>query len=928
MAQNGILTPIATLVVNELWEPIKKHIGYCLKPKTNVKNLAKAADELRNSIHTIEETIQLGEREGKRPKVQVTKWTESAQSIEAEACSISNKYQARTIHIFRCSWSCWSNYKISKSAAKVKADIEDINKRSLQKDDILSLLPPVGLELPLPANIVGQEHYRNKVFGCIEEGPTDIIGICGMGGSGKTTLLKQINNYYSSERPVFDHVMFIEVGKQLNLMAVQQSIASGLGLLLTNDGDATHRARAIFNFLKEKKFLLLIDDLWEMLDLVKVGIPHGSKKCCLQNSQTVVITTRSLDVCGRMQIFENVIQLKCLNSDHSWQLFKEVVGERKTEDARIRGCAKKIAAKCGGLPLAIKITGQAMASKVASEEWEYSLMLVEDSVFHEVSGSDNELFPILKISYDSLQSDVIRMCFLLFAGTTAQHPDDDWDSIGLIHIWMGHGLLGEDDDIERTYLIGYSIIEILKRSFLLESSGRGEKRVKMHHVVQDLALWIVATKQNGMRKEKWLVDQREHTQPDVWSTADRIFLYGDDIKTIPSSCSCPDLLTLMIANSEHISEFPAGFFSAMKSLNYLDLSGIQIQEIPSEIGALTSLQFLTLSRTPIQSLPEELGQLEDLRYLQLQSTFRLRNIPNGLLARLKMLRRLDLYRCHDLTIDYSARYIEELKSLTRLRDISFTVQDSDSMWKICNLPRAFVSGLCIRALEGLQSLQISPLLLASSKARYMKALSLEHINLLEDIVIGQTDIDPGWCLPRLETLLLYSLVALQRVEFKGIEPNTCLSGLRRISISHCHKLISITWITWLPCLESVYLGDCDSIVELVGKDEEAVLSATRSFPRLKSMALPNLKNLHSICDGRITFPSLMRLLVYGCPMLMKLPQNLVGAESSPLIFGERKWWESLEWEDASSQSSLLPFFREVPAGFRGSQPEVFRALRA
>ncbi|XP_044334977.1 probable disease resistance protein At1g61310 [Triticum aestivum] len=202
---------------------------------------------------------------------------------------------------------------------------------------------------------------------------------------------------------------------QLDLMAVQQNIASGLGLLLTDGEDETHRARAIFNFLKEKKFLLLIDDLWDMPDFVKVGIPHGSKKCSLPNSQIVVVTTRSLEVCGRMRIFENVIQLKCLNSDHSWQLFKDIVGGKKMEDARIRGCAAKIAAKCGGLPLAIKITGQAMASKVASEEWEYSLMLVEDSVFHQVSSSDNELFPILKIS-DSLQSDVIRMCFLLFAG--------------------------------------------------------------------------------------------------------------------------------------------------------------------------------------------------------------------------------------------------------------------------------------------------------------------------------------------------------------------------------------------------------------------------------------------------------------------------------------------------------------------------------
>lgn len=927
MAQNGILAPVVTLLVTDLWKPVKKHIGYCLKPETSVCNLAKVVDELKNSIHNIEETIQLGEGEGKRPKVPVTRWIESARSVEVEACSIRNKYESRTIHIFGCSWSCWSNYKISKSAAKVKADIEDINKRSPQKDDILSLLRPIGMEFPLPNNIVGQEHYRSKVFGCIEEGATNIIGICGMGGSGKTTLLKQINNYYTSERLGFDHVVFIEVGKQLNLMAVQKNIASGLGLLLTNDEDATHSARAIFNFLKEKKFLLLIDDLWDMLDLVNVGIPHGSNKCCLPNSQIVVITTRSLDICGRMHIFENVIQLKCLNSDHSWQLFKELVGGRKMEDARIRGCAEKIAAKCGGLPLAVKIIGQVMASKVASEEWEYSLMLLEDSVFHQVSGSDNKLFPILKISYDSLQSDVIRRCFLLFAGLAPQDPDDDWEHVRLVQCWMGHGLLGEDDDIERTYLRGYSTIEILKRSFLIESSDIAEKHVKMHHVVQDLALWIVETKQNGRRKEKWLVDQREHTQPDVWSTADRIFLCGNDIKIIPSSCSCPDLSTLILVNNEHITEFPAGFFSSMKSLIYLDLSGTHIEEIPSEIGALMSLQSLDLSRTPIDSLPVELGLLEHLRYLNLQWTYSLRNIPNGLLSRLKMLRLLGLYRCCNLRIDCSAGYIEELKSLTRLRDVNFTVQDTDSLWKICNLHTAFVSRLCITALEGLQYLQISPLHLTSSKAGHMRELSLESINLLVELVIGHTDMDPGWCLPTLDTLLLHSLLALQRVEFKGTRSNTCLSGLRNISISHCDNLMSVTWITWLPCLEKVHLGDCRSIVELVANDEEAVLPATSSFPRLRFLALCNLKNMHSISDGRITFPSLMGLLVYGCPMLMKLPRNLAGAERSPLIYGEQKWWESLEWEDASSQSSLFPFFGEIPADFRGSRREVMRALR-
>ncbi|CAN7060129.1 unnamed protein product [Brassica oleracea var. botrytis] len=151
-------------------------------------------------------------------------------------------------------------------------------------------------EIPIPPTIVCHETLLEKVWNRLMEDGVGVLGLYGMGGVGKTTLLAQINN----------------------------------------------------NFTKTRKFVLFFDDIWAKINLT-IGVPYPN----IANGCKVVFTTRSRDVCGRMEV-EDLIEVCCLGSDKAWELFQKKVGERTLKiHADIPDLAKQVAGKCFGLPLAL-----------------------------------------------------------------------------------------------------------------------------------------------------------------------------------------------------------------------------------------------------------------------------------------------------------------------------------------------------------------------------------------------------------------------------------------------------------------------------------------------------------------------------------------------------------------------------------------------
>ncbi|KDO41951.1 hypothetical protein CISIN_1g037625mg, partial [Citrus sinensis] len=363
-----------------------------------------------------------------------------------------------------CSKNCRSSYKLGKQVVPKRAP------------------EPVADERPTERTVVGLQSQLEQVWRCLAEESAGIIGLYGMGGVGKTTLLTHINNKFLESPTNFDCVIWVVVSKDLRLEKIQEDIGKKIGLV----GDSwksrsvEEKALDIFRSLREKRIVLLLDDIWERVDLTKVGVPLSGPK---NTTSKVVFTTRFIGVCGSMEADRKFL-VACLSEKDAWELFREKVGEETLKsDHDIAELAQIVANECGGLPLALITIGRAMAYRKKAEQWRRAIEELRRSA-SKFACLGKEVYPLLKFSYDSLQNDTIRSCFLY----CCLYPEDygilKWD---LIDCWIGEGFFGESDRSGAENQ-GYDILDTLVRACLLEELEDDE--VKMHDVIRDMALWI------------------------------------------------------------------------------------------------------------------------------------------------------------------------------------------------------------------------------------------------------------------------------------------------------------------------------------------------------------------------------------------------------------------------------------------------------
>ena len=165
--------------------------------------------------------------------------------------------------------------------------------------------------------------------------------------------------------------------------------------------------------MKTKKFVLLLDDIWERLDLTEVGVrcPNGE-----DNMSKFIFTTRSEDVCHAMETHKHV-KIECLALDEALSLFRMKVGENTfNSHPEIPTLAEEIVKERKGLPLALITIGRAMVDKKTLQRWDRSLQVLKTcpSTSLTFSGMEDQVFSILAFSYNSLSNGPIKSCFLFY----------------------------------------------------------------------------------------------------------------------------------------------------------------------------------------------------------------------------------------------------------------------------------------------------------------------------------------------------------------------------------------------------------------------------------------------------------------------------------------------------------------------------------
>ncbi|XVF78221.1 hypothetical protein PTKIN_Ptkin14bG0112900 [Pterospermum kingtungense] len=189
-----------------------------------------------------------------------------------------------------------------------------------------------------------------------------------MSGVGKTSLSKHVNNELIKDANKFNIVVWVNVSRNCSVTALQSKIAKAVNVVIPEDEDETMRAGVLSKMLHQKgRYALILDDVWESFSLEEVGIPEPTTG----NGSKLVLTTRSLDVCHRMDC--RVITMELLPQADAWTLFLNKVGQGLMSSAEIVPVARYVAERCGGLPWVIITVASSMRGEYNIQIWRNTL---------------------------------------------------------------------------------------------------------------------------------------------------------------------------------------------------------------------------------------------------------------------------------------------------------------------------------------------------------------------------------------------------------------------------------------------------------------------------------------------------------------------------------------------------------------------------
>lgn len=972
------ISPVASLVQcfcrqDCIRKSVSKQCHYLDKPKEILGRLDEQMRVLNARETDVRRMLSYGMMQhDMEPKAEVELWLENVGKIKDSV----NKIKQDGTEDKRCLISCIPNYYFRlKLGNVVDEKIHEVNKLLEQgkfsESAVVGKLPQRGKTLPTTV-LMGETAKRNieRILDYVMDENTGTIGIFGMGGVGKTTIMMEINNQLMRNSMCFDSIIWVTATSSSDLPKLQNNIAKAIGLCFDDNDDTMTRSAKLWQALmRHKKFLLIIDDLWEAFSLQEVGIPNPAhEKVC-----KLVITTRSLSVCRGMETVKEV-EVELLSTNEAWDLFKHKVGEEVVSSLRIEAVAKDIAKECGGLPLAICTVGRALRKQFNVRKWLSALRELQNSTAS-IEGMENQVFARLKFSYDRLKDNITRSCFLYCAMYPKDHHIDIEE---LIRYWIYDGLLGNLGDMESQMQQGHIIVDELKNACMLDcvyQDGCADEYVKMHDLIRDTALSLTRVKPLFMVRAGLgicMPPLEDEWHPDL----EKISLMRNDLSNLNCEPRCPRLSTLLLQYNSISKGIGPHFFNHMQKLQVLDLSYTGIYKLPDSFSSLVNLwalllcscwnlhyvptlenlkklRVLDLSYSSIEHIPHGMEMLVNLRRLDL-SYSKLNEFPLISLPRYKMLENLMFIGVWH-TFDLGKMVVEVVTSCINLSileanfsnfvDFSYYIMSGHwsqlECFKFCiGFPDSSVSigrnGIAFvginlserespawlpgRMLElGLfacSGITCLPEFITSASSELQRC-KLQHCDDMRWIITS------GWStFPNLECLQIMGLRKLRSLCKRTPEEGT-LANLKVLHIIACNIIrnsLSFALVQNLKNLEEIVVEDCKRIEEIIGdgsKNEEVteVSNAEVVLPQLRKLRLRSLPRLRRICRNVMTCDSLSAIEVVECPELKTLPL----IHSLKQIKVSRKWYEELKESHPDCIRLRSSLFREEPESSAANQ---------
>ncbi|KAK8514669.1 hypothetical protein V6N12_057566 [Hibiscus sabdariffa] len=547
-------------------------------------------------------------------------------------------------------------------------------------------LPPNGFE-----DFDSRKQSFNNIVEAVKDPNIDIVGVHGMPGVGKTTLVKEVMRQVKEDK-VFDSVVFADVTHTPDIQKIQDQIADMLGLKFEEQSASGRASRLCNRLKKEKKILVVLDNIWERLDLMEVGIPLGDEhqRC------TILLTSRDVGVLSRGMHAKKCFPIGVLEDNEAWAFFKKMAGDG-VESPGLSPIATEVAKKCGGLPIAIK----ALASSLRDAplfEWEDVLRQLNRPSSSNFSGGPRDAYLPIKLSYDRLPSEEHKQTFLL-CGLLGHDAFLDQ----LLMCSIGLGLFQDVNTIEEARNRLLTVVSHLKASCLFVDGYNGHL-FDMHDLICDVAVSI-ASESNRVFVLKHGDVLNNWPDDETMKECSKICLRRASISKLPDQLKCSKLTLFSMSSRDPRVKIPTNFFKEMDNLKVLILADMSFHSLPSSIsslanlrtlclfccvlvdislvGELKNLEILCLVGSDIEALPEEIGRLTKLKCLNLRDCSKLKRIPPGVLCKLSRLEELYMrnsgveWGAEGHSIQQSNSTLAELKALSCLTDLEIHIPNAN-----------------------------------------------------------------------------------------------------------------------------------------------------------------------------------------------------------------------------------------------------------
>ena len=815
------------------------------------------------------------------------------------------------------------------------------------------------------------ENPMNTILSLLKLGK-DVRGIQihGILGTGKTAIMQNLNNHEEVAN-MFQIVIWLKVSsdkldvigntKNFSIEELQRDVMQRLNL---DETIAVNQYKQkIWGTLKDKKYLLLLDNAKEDLCIDEIGFPYNWER-----GSKIVITSRFKFVCP--SLVDRSIKVGVLTSKEARRMFSNILKPKDfSNNAFIMKIMRKVVDWCHGLPVAIKIVAGYFKFRDTESSWRNGLNTLNSWPEY---GDDKikEMCRSLSFCCDLLK-DAEKDCF--YYGALYPEESNIYKD-RLLDCWMAENFLGSKGESGRQK--GRYMLELLNNLNLFEEDER-KKCVRMHKLIRLVALHNLQI--DGKHNCLVLSNEESIDQQNMvsWEEKHWISLAGNkSLITFSNSPNCSVLSTLFLQGNSNLKSFPPSFFKQMRSLRVLDLMGTNIETLPDslmnainlavlylngcinllglppDIGKLELLEVLDISGIGVDIVPTQIRSLKHLkRFLVSSSVFSETNIFNVI---------SNLTELQELLIDTKSEkgiytwgiidaVMESVKSLRHLTSLQFRFLNDevvDVIKVVDGVTRIYAhkednikffvekEGLDSGSFQVFIGCPISPDFKIPKCERFQRYVKY----------CNGRDRSPAFLklISRADSLVIdnhYDLKHLSEFEFSNSSPikgcllehcnkikyvvdhYSILSNLERLYLNDLLELESL-WggsihIGNLPRLKTLKLSRCPKLIEIITQDAVKDIIHTSHgagqkplvFPNLKEVVLVDMQNLTSIWENDLLeWPALKKVEINICPALHHLPFSKDNAVRLTSIIAEESWWESLQWTDPEAKQHFQEYY--------------------